>query len=269
MTLASSYSHIPGRFLLSVRFSALNRSQIFEFVQLALQEGKEQKKIFTPNPEMLVKAQHDVYFKTVLNRSDLNLCDGRGTELALRYFYPHEIIERITGADFTLELCRLAEKLQKRVFLLGSGSTSLVESAAKKLQALFPRLIVVGTDAGPYLSEDAHGRLVEPDTTRALIEKINQSAPEILLVAFGMGKQEKWIHVHVSELSSVVLAVGVGGTFSFLAGALPRAPQWLRSIGLEWLYRLWQEPRRLTRIYRATLVFSWLIARDRNKKTES
>lgn len=268
MATIHSPLEFSGRFLLGVRFDAPNLSDARSFAEQAFQQTAS-KKIFTPNPEMLVKADDDAYFKTVLNRADLNLCDGRGTELALRYMFPKERVTRIAGSDFTLEVCGLAERLGKTVFLVGSGNTEIVEAAARNLRERFPRLVITGTDPGPELVEDAHGRLVEPGTTQALIEKIRLAAPDLLLVAFGMGKQEKWIHVHLSELPSVKIALGVGGTFSFLAGVLPRAPLWMRRIGLEWLFRLWQEPGRFKRIWRATVVFSWLIAREQYKKTES
>jgi N-acetylglucosaminyldiphosphoundecaprenol N-acetyl-beta-D-mannosaminyltransferase len=252
---------IVGRHLLGVRFDALTFADFKKYVEQILR-GSAQRLMFTPNPEMLVKARTDSYFKRVLNQSDLNLCDGRGTELALAYQTSTSRIERIPGSDAVLEICRQAEQLQQTIFLLGSGKSSTLRTAQNNLNQRFPNLLIVGTDPGPELHEDEQGRLVEPDATREVIEKIAAAKPDILFVAFGMGKQEKWIHVHISELPSVKLAMGVGGTFEFVAGEIPRAPQWMRTVGLEWLYRLYQEPQRLGRIWRATMVFSWLVAKE-------
>lgn len=257
-------------FLLGVRFDAVTIAQAIPFVRLAL-AGKKFQKIFTPNPEMLVKAQRDPYFKTVLNQSDLNLCDGRGTELALKYQYPTIQFERLPGADFLGQLGAIAAETGARVFLLGTGNEATVKKAAEAALRLFPGIAIVGHDAGPMLYEEKNGRLRETAENQHLLEKIRNAHPQILVVAFGMGKQEKWIHTYSQELPSVRIAVGVGGALSFLAGEIPRAPQWMRRSGCEWLYRFYQEPRRFMRIIRATLLFSYMVAaenftRYRNKE---
>lgn len=256
-----------GRQLLGVRFDALTLPEVRARVRQSL-ESSRQLKIFTPNPEMLVKAHSDSFFKKILNRADIALCDGHGTELALRRTYPKDHIARITGADFTLELASLCAQQKKSLFLLG-GESGVALKAARKLTTLFPSLIIAGTDSGPLIHEDSAGRLIEPENGQEeCIKKIQNAAPDAILVAFGMGKQEKWIDAHMAELPSVKVAVGVGGTFDFLAGSIPRAPASIRRLGLEWLFRLFQEPRRVGRIWRATVVFSWLLARELYKKTE-
>lgn len=211
-----------------------------------------QYKIFTPNPEFVVKAQKDEYFKKVLNSGDLNLCDGKGLELFNK-------IKRITGVDFMLEICRLAAEHGKSVYLLGSGSDEVVRKTVENLQMQFPGLKIVGYDKGPMINENIQYPIsnILP-TNNSTIQQINQSNPSILFVAFGMGKQEKWIYENLSKMPSVKIAMGVGGSFDFISGKIKRAPLFLRQLGLEWLYRLIQEPHRIGRIFNATIKFTWL-----------
>jgi len=242
-----------------------------------------QHTIFTPNPEFVVKAQKDEYFKKVLNSSDLNLCDGMGLQIFTG-------IKRVPGVDFMLEICRVAGELGMSVYLLGSGSDETVKRTAEELQKKFPSLKISGFDRGPAIDEQNPTHCPSPyrggsDTLlfaavsppirgrteegvfvagiNSTIQQINQSNPDILFVAFGMGKQEKWIHENLSKMPCVKIAMGVGGSFDFISGKVKRAPLFLRQIGLEWVYRLIQEPRRFVRIFNATAKFTYLALRER------
>ncbi len=230
--------------------------------------------IFTPNPEMLVKAQWDEPYKQVLNAADLNLCDGRGLQLVTP-----ERLERIPGVDFMVELCRLAEREGKSIFLLGSGSEEVVEKTARNLQGMLSKLRIVGVDKGPIIGEKleiGNWKLgIEPPVSSfefpvsgleinsieqaKLLNKINVAKPDILFVAFGMGKQEKWLFENKEKLPGVKIGMGVGGAFDFLSGKVKRAPLLMRRLGLEWVYRLWQEPWRIFRIGNATIRFFYYI----------
>jgi len=96
---------------------------------------------------------------------------------------------------------------------------------------------------------------------------INRRQPDILFVALGHGRQEKWIARNLSKLSSVKLAMGVGGSFDYISGQVKRAPKFMRKLGLEWLYRLIKEPWRLPRILVAVIKFSWLVIKDNKDKS--
>ncbi|MFA5127574.1 MAG: WecB/TagA/CpsF family glycosyltransferase [Patescibacteria group bacterium] len=212
-----------------------------------------QHKIFTPNPEMLVKAHKDEYFKTVLNAGDLNLCDGFG----LRVFSG---VPRIPGVDFMLELCALAEKENKSIYLLGSGSDEVIKQCAEALNKKFVHLKIVGLDRGPIITENDKFPMSNFQSAEdGVLQKINATHPDILFVAFGMGKQEKWIYENLAKMLGVKIAMGVGGSFDYIAGTVPRAPLFLRKIGLEWMYRLFRQPCRLRRIFNATFKFVYLI----------
>ncbi len=260
--------------ILDVRIDDLNKKNAIQEVAHFL-SLPGQYKIFTPNPEMIVRAQEDDYFKQVLNSGDLNLCDGMGVRIFTG-------IERVPGVDFMLELCQLAVEKEKRIYLLGSGSDEVVHKVFIKLIKKFPSLKIAGYDKGPEMKEghceevltdeaipqnlesttkqgDRHAPLaMTSGVNEETLEKINKAQPDILFVAFGMGKQEKWIYENLAKMPSVKVAMGVGGSFDFIAGKAKRAPLFLRRLGLEWLYRLVQEPKRIGRIFNATFKFIYL-----------
>lgn len=211
-----------------------------------------QYKIFTPNPEMYVLAQEDKYFREVLNGGDLNICDGTGLSWAYG-------TERIPGADFMLDLGLLAARKKKKVFLLGTGDDAVAERAAENLRQKIFDLLVAGSAGGERIEID--GEMIKYDAVKnnALIKKINDSGAEILFVGFGMNKQEKWLTENLAKMPSVKIGIGVGGALDFLSGQVRRAPCFVRQFGLEWLYRLIQEPRRIKRIWTATTMFLWKI----------
>lgn len=202
--------------------------------------------IATPNPEIILAAKKDDEFRKILNSADLALADGVGLIFASR-FLKTPLKERISGVDFMPALCELAEKKEKTVFLLGGGE-GVAEKTAEELKKRFPRLKIAGTAGGTKADN------FPPQNIRA----------DILFVAFGALKQEKWISANSAALESsgVKIALGVGGAFDMISGRLPRAPLFLHQIGLEWLWRLFLEPRRLKRIFNAVIVFPLSIVKD-------
>lgn len=217
-----------------------------------------QHRIFTPNPEMLVKARKDVRFKEVLNRGDINLCDGFGLSL-------FSGAKKITGVDFMIELCEMAAGQGRSVYLLGSGSDDVVKKTAEELLKKFPLLKISGFDKGPLMRENTKdGQMViDGINNQTAIDRINQACPDILFVAFGMGKQEKWIDENLSKMPGVKIAMGVGGSFDYISGSIDRAPCWMRKIGLEWAYRLVKQPGRIGRIFNATIKFTFFALKEK------
>ncbi len=192
---------------------------------------KSKIKIFTPNPEILLKAYKNKNFAKILKNADLLIPDGIG----LVFF--SKIKERITGIDLMLKICELAEKNRKSIFLLGGKNVS--EKTVKKLKEKFPQIQISG------FSEDI-------DSCYNLI-KI--SKPNIIFVALGAPKQEIWISENIEKFPSVNIAMGVGGAFDMISKKIKRAPIFLQKIHLEWLFRLAQEPKRLKRIFNAVIIF--------------
>lgn len=235
--------------ILGVRIDGLSLDEARTKAREFLFSG--QHKIFTPNPEFLVKAQKDEYFKKVLNSSDLNLCDGFGLQLASG-------IKRIPGVDFMIELCGIAAEQGSGVYLLGSGSDEVIHKTAENLLKKFSNLKIAGMDKGPKINENPDGTILT-ENNEVVLEKINQTGAQILFVAFGMGKQEKWVYENLDKLPNIKIVMGVGGSFDYISGTVKRPPLFLRRIGLEWMYRLFKQPGRLGRILNAVIKFNILL----------
>ncbi|MFA5413727.1 MAG: WecB/TagA/CpsF family glycosyltransferase [Patescibacteria group bacterium] len=209
--------------------------------------------IVTPNPEMVVAAEKDKEFLEILNKADLAVPDGFGLVLASRYLR-RPILERIPGVDLMLDICKIAEQKNYSVFLVGAKEgLAKPEEVTEALAKKFPRLKISGDI------------LAREETEENLIKKINLKKPEILFVALGAGRQEKFIANNLTKIPSVKIAMGVGGAFDFIAGKIKRAPSWMRKVGLEWLWRLFMQPWRLKRILTATIKFSWKIIKNGKK----
>lgn len=230
--------------------------------------------IVTPNPEFLLAARKDEEFFYILNKADLAIPDGVG--LVFAGLFMGKFIRRVSGIDLMYDICELAERENKSVYLLG-GRDGVAQEAGEKLQKFYPNLKIVGAEVGLQSGawELQAGKWLEgASENQKLLERINKTRPDIIFVAFGHPKQEKWIYhaLHEGEqalahLQSVRLAMGVGGSFDFIAGRIKRAPRMMRAVGLEWLWRLVQEPRkRWKRIYDAVIRFPLLFLRWRLKK---
>jgi N-acetylglucosaminyldiphosphoundecaprenol N-acetyl-beta-D-mannosaminyltransferase len=196
--------------------------------------------ICTINPEFIIIAQRDPEFFAVLQESDLNVIDGWGTVWALR-LRGIQVPQRVTGSDGVPLIAERAAQKGWRLFLLG-GFNGVAECSAQILQTRYPSLQIAGTYEGsPH-----------PDQAEEIIRRINAAQADILLVAYGAPKQDIWIHQYRERLQ-VKVAMGVGGAFDFIAGAVPRAPLWMRRGGIEWLYRLYLQPSRWRRMLRLPL----------------
>jgi exopolysaccharide biosynthesis WecB/TagA/CpsF family protein/anti-anti-sigma factor len=195
--------------------------------------------VVTPNVDFLVQARTNAELHRILCEADLVLCDGQPLVWASRWL-GNPLPERVAGADLTPRLIEQAERLGHRIFLLGATPESNDEACRRLLQR-HPQLELAGHYAPPFrpLAEMDH---------EALICRIRAAEPDILLVSFGCPKQEQWIAQHYRELG-VPVCLGLGATIDFLAGRVRRAPTWMRRSGLEWTYRLLQEPRRLFHRY--------------------
>jgi N-acetylglucosaminyldiphosphoundecaprenol N-acetyl-beta-D-mannosaminyltransferase len=205
--------------------------------------GARARHVCTINPEFMMIAQKDVNFANILRRADLCVPDGVGLLWAARRRGP-PLPERVTGSDgVPIIAARAAEKGWK-LFFLGAGP-GVGQKAADILTAQHPGLQIVGV----------YGGSPAPEEEDAIVERVNASGADILFVAYGAPEQDKWIARNLPRLR-VRMAMGVGGSFDFIAGIIPRAPEWMRRAGLEWLYRLYLQPwriRRMTRLPRFVL----------------
>lgn len=218
--------------------------------------------VVTPNPEMAVLASRDPSFRKILESSDLALADGFGLRVAAWIEGKH-VPETITGVIFSIILAEIAEQKKCSIYLLGGGK-GVAEKASKGLRENFPMITIAGAESGGKIRWIAGAW--EEDTS--LVAHINAAKPDILLVALGHGKQERWIHDHLKLMPSVKIAIGVGGALDFLAGEVWRAPRFMRRMHLEWLWRLAIEPWRAPRIIEATVVFLWMVLKNRWKRIQ-
>lgn len=181
-------------------------------------------------------AAHDRKYLSTLNQADLILADGIGVRIAGNIFN-QKIRENINGTDMLPYLCEALEKSGKSMYLLG-GRPGVPEDAAGWIRDRYPFLRLAGLHHGYFKAEE------EP----RILRQISESRADVLLVALGAPKQDTWIADHKDELGTTV-AVGVGGLLDFYSGRVQRAPAWIRELGMEWLYRFLQEPRRMWRRY--------------------
>jgi N-acetylglucosaminyldiphosphoundecaprenol N-acetyl-beta-D-mannosaminyltransferase len=194
--------------------------------------------VATVNADFVVNALHDPELRRILQRADMTTADGMPIVWGGRLLGA-PLPDRVTGVDLIPPLAGRAAERGYSLFLLGARP-GVAARAAEKLVARNPGLRIAGVLSPPQ------SPLVEMDP--GLVAEINAACPDILLVAFGNPKQEKWIAMHAPALR-VPVCIGVGGTLDFIAGETRRAPRWMRQRGLEWLFRLAQEPRRLWRRY--------------------
>ena len=218
-------------------------------------DEKRLRHVCTLNPEFIVIAQRNSEFFNVLNQAELCVADGIGIVIAARLL-GRPLTERITGSDGIFHIAERASAQGWRIFLLGAAP-GIAEQTAEVLQNQYQDLQIAGTYAGSPTNSDAD----------EIINNINSSQADILLVAYGAPKQDLWIHKYSVRLN-VQMAMGVGGAFDYVVGIVPRAPTWMRKLGLEWFYRLIKQPWRWRRMLRLP-IFIWLVLRYREKPSRS
>lgn len=216
-------------------------------LDLIKQSNKTCKMIFAPNTEFIMKAQKDEEFFNILKQSSLSTPDSIGIELGTR-MQGKKLRERIPGQAYFREVLRRGEQEGITFYLLG-GMPGVPEKTKENLLKIFPKVKIVGVHNGYMTAEEE----------RAVIEEINILQPNVLFVATGAPRQEKWIYKHRNELK-VDVATGQGGTFDYECGRIKRAPVWIQKIGMEWFWRLCLEPKRIIRmsvlpIYLAKVLF--------------
>ncbi len=202
--------------------------------------------IATVNPEFVMTAQDNLAFADVLRSADLCLPDGVGLLYAARRL-GRPLPERIAGSSLVYELAALAAAEGWSLFLLGAAP-GVAEEAAAVLADRSPGLIFAGTYAGSP----------DPAENDNIVQRINESGAAILLVAYGAPRQDLWIDRNRDALTTVRVAMGIGGSLDFITGRAVRAPQWAQDLGLEWLHRLYREPWRWRRML-ALPRFGWRV----------
>lgn len=196
--------------------------------------------VFSCNVDMVVKAHRDPSFGEVLSSAGILTADGMPVVWVGRrrgFAFP----ERVAGSELVPRIASACAEAGRSVFLFGAAP-GIAEAAARRLEAENPGLRVAGTYAPPLHFEQ------DPAALEAALGAVREAAPDVLFVALGAPRQERFIQAHASELGARAI-LGIGGSLDMLAGRVRRAPPLVQRMGAEWLWRLVQEPRRLARRY--------------------
>ena len=198
--------------------------------------AKEETFVVTANAEIIMMCQEDAgYQELVSQRAHLVLPDGAGAVWAGRHL-GYQVPERVAGFDLYLKLMELAAQKGYKAYFFG-GAPGVAQAAKAKCEELYKGVKVVGCRNGYFTEADVPG----------IIADINESGAQLLFVALGAPKQEKWLAAHSKDLKPA-LRMGIGGSFDVLAGKMERAPKWMQEASLEWAFRLYKQPSRFMRM---------------------
>lgn len=243
---------IPRVDVLGVGISAIDLPTAVEVIARWI-ERREPEYVCVTGVHGVMESQHDPELRRIHEASGLTTPDGMPMVWAGRYAGAREM-RRVYGPDLMLALCERAAERGWSSYFYG-GRPGVPEQLAARLEARFPGLRTVGTCSPPF------GPLDDAEDAR-IVATIQQAAPDILWVGLSTPKQERWMAAHVGRLG-VPAVLGVGAAFDIHAGTLAQAPVWMQRHGLEWLFRLWKEPRRLWRRYLVNNPrFVWRIIRQ-------
>lgn len=238
--------------ILGVPFDNVTTAETLDLIGAMIASGKPHY-LATANVDFLVQASEDIELRRILFDAHVVLADGMPIVWAAK-FLGNPLPERVTGSGMIPLLLARAEQQGWRVFFLG-GTEASVAAAAEKTRAKHPNLKLVGAYSPPFKP------LLEMDHAD-ILRRVYEARPDVLLVAFGCPKQEKWINMNY-RAAGVPICIGVGATIDFLAGTFKRAPRWMQASGTEWIFRMAQEPRRLFKRYMLDLwVFGRLIVKQ-------
>jgi N-acetylglucosaminyldiphosphoundecaprenol N-acetyl-beta-D-mannosaminyltransferase len=227
--------------IMGVRIDNLSMSEVLKIAEEKIDKN-EQYIIYTPNTEFIMMCQKDEEFFNLMNKSDINIPDGIGLIYAGK-IKKHPLKEKVGGYDLSVNLLKMANDKGLKLYAVG-GKPGVAEAAMKNIREKYPGIKIVGTQhgyfKGTHLGKNGH------EEELAVIEDINKHQPHILFVGFGAKKQEQWIEYNKNLINANII-IGNGGTLDGLAGIVKRAPDIFIKLGLEWLYRLMKEPKRIKR----------------------
>lgn len=224
---------------LNVEVDNLNMTEAIEAIEGLILKRKNSY-VITPNVDHIVKIENDKEFKDIYDNADLILTDGMPLVWISRLLKT-PIKEKVSGSDLFPLTCKMASEKGYKVFLLGAKE-GVAAKAAENLKRKYNNLNICGMYS-PYIGFEK-----DPEEIKNIIKIVNQAKPDIIAVGLGAPKQEKFIYKFKDKLN-VPVALAIGASIDFEAGVVKRAPRWMQERGLEWLYRLIQEPRRMAKRY--------------------
>jgi N-acetylglucosaminyldiphosphoundecaprenol N-acetyl-beta-D-mannosaminyltransferase len=227
--------------IMGVRINNVTMKEVLETIEEKLQK-KEKYIIYTPNTEIIMMCQSDSEFLSYMNKSDINVPDGIGLIYASK-IKNVPLKEKVAGFDLSMNLLDIANKDGLKLYAVG-GKPGVAEEALENVHKNYPNIKIVGSHHG-YFKGSHLGQNGNPEEL-LVIDEINSKNPDIIFVGFGAKKQEQWIQYNKDKINAKII-IGNGGTIDVLAGNVKRAPEFYVNMGLEWLYRLAKEPKRITR----------------------
>jgi len=240
-----------------IKIDNITMEEAINKIEGMIQTGKPSY-IVTPNAAHIVTLQKDEEFRKIYGRASLVLADGMSLIWASRLLAV-PLKEKISGSDLFPKLCEVAAERGFKVFLLGGRPNAALKSA-ETLKKSYPGLPIVGIYSPPFGFEK------DKTENDKILKMIRNSKPDILFVSLGSPKQEKWIYAYYQELN-IPVSIGVGAAFEFISGIVRRAPKWMQESGLEWFFRLIQEPKLLWKRYLiGNPIFILLVVRELLKK---
>lgn len=282
--------------ILGIKVSITSKDEVLDFINSRL-ESKEKFFIVTPNPENLLLATKDWLLKKAIRRADLSIPDGIGLAQAfkflnykdnkhdiLRFFkifiqglyvgyktlfdkkYLTDNFEIIKGRELFLDILKILNEKSGRAYLFG-GENGEQEKTIKNLKDKFPNVSFQTNYKFPQFNR--HGRpisKVDRMMHKSILGSIKLFEPDMIFVALNTPKQEKWIFKNIYRLPGVTGAMTVGGTFLYMSEQMKLPPKWMEKVGLEWVYRFIQEPKRWKRIWNAFPFFPWKVFTWKIKK---
>lgn len=241
--------------IFGVHIDELKKIEVLEKIKAFLKEDVT-RTIYTPNTEIVMECRKNDKLKDILNRGDIVIPDGIGLIYASK-IKKKGLTERVTGCDVSLDILDIANTEGYSLFLLG-GNPGVSEEASEKIKKNYPNIKLVGTHDGYF--KGTHTGNSGDSEELAVIDQIIKSKADILFVGLGAPKQELWIDENKDKLNCRII-IGNGGTIDILAERVNRAPEIYQRLGLEWLYRLSKDPRRIKRqlvipVFILTILFS-------------
>ena len=246
--MLKKFNDLSGKSLqiLNVGLDSTTEEKVLKFIGQKI--GKEQGFfLVTPNPVFIVMSQKDKEFQEILNHADLSIPDGVGLIFAANFLgLKPSIKQRITGADLVKKILEIGQKENWKIGIVGArrGEKREVRELLSRLKRKYPRLKVEALE---------------------LIKNWPRRGYQLILVAYGMGKQEKWIWENRNKAKGVGF-LAIGRSLDFLTGFSQRAPEWMRELGLEWLWRLIQEPSHIKRVFVSCVIFPFLVLGEKLKQ---
>lgn len=240
--------------ILGVQIDRLNKQELHSKIRDRL-KAQSLIRIFTPNPEIILRARKEERLKDIINSADILVPDGIGVVIASRIL-SDPLPERLPGIEVGEFLLYLANKLSFSVFLLG-GAHRVADNAAKMIKDKFPDINICGTHHGYFSSAEAN----------EVLKYVRSKEPDIIFVCMGSPRQEEWIWKNAGDIPSLKVAIGLGGSLDVWSGKLKRAPRLLRALCLEWLWRIILEPKRIIFLLRIPIFFALVIKQKLSKAT--